>query len=307
MTLILFVAAFPQIGRADDLDSIRAAIDGARRSKLCPPNRRYAHLEFEVYCKQWCDHSIVCHGTKETSPCENGDHEGCLRQSEGSGQCLHELNEKNKVIDEYNDIVEQCSRGTKSQEQPPVKPSAALLPKALEEAQKRVNDARSKARETIQNTQQARAAEQAGKSKVNEAANPLQAWCDGMVRACKELGASVANASQATQSRCSVYCRTLQLSNCDGSNQEVQQEARDCTSGLQRDQRAEVERQREAREEKAKEEARRRREEEANFIPPGWIRCPCPEEDMYLVASGRAKLVNGVLYHPRDVGPCGGR
>jgi hypothetical protein len=48
------------------------------------------------------------------------------------------------------------------------------------------------------------------------------------------------------------------------------------------------------------------REEEANRIPFGWVQCPCPADDMFLIAQGRAKLIHGILYHPRDVGPCGG-
>jgi hypothetical protein len=40
-------------------------------------------------------------------------------------------------------------------------------------------------------------------------------------------------------------------------------------------------------------------QQEANYIPPGWIRCSCPEYHSYA-----GKLVNGVRYHQQNVGDC---
>jgi hypothetical protein len=297
------VMIVPQDAKSDELDSLRSAIEASRRSKMCPPGGEYSILEFSSYCKQWCDIGWTCRGTKQTDPCENGDREGCHRFSEGSSQCLQDMNEKNKVIIDYNEIVRQCHRGEAQGRSPsstPKQPQGRALGAELQQAKQKAEEARAKAREAEAKAAQKRAAVEAEKNKMKEEAKALPSWCEGLISSCQQRAASLSNASSGTQSQCNAYCQTLMIENCNGSSSTVQGAAQACNSGAQRDQRQAME------EDKRRRETERRREEEANRIPSGWVKCPCPADDMYLIAQGRAKLINGVLYHPRDVGPCGG-
>ncbi len=185
----------------------------------------------------------------------------------------------------------------------------AADPRALQEAKQKADEARAKAREAAAKAAQKRNEEEAEKKRVKEATLKVPSFCQGMIRTCEERAASLANLSGGTQSQCRAYCQTLQIENCNPSST-VQQAAQACTAGAERDQKEAARQEklrRQAEAERRQAEAARRERE--NYIPAGWIRCPCPnpEDDMYLIPLGRAKLVNGVLYHPRDVGPCGGR
>jgi hypothetical protein len=136
-------------------------------------------------------------------------------------------------------------------------------------------------------------------------ANALPSWCQGMISACEERATSFANSTEGTKSQCRAYCNVLQIENCNGGSSTVLRAARACTAGAERDQkeaaRQDAIRKQAENEHQQAENARRERE---NYVPPGWAACSCPADHMYEVASGRAKLVNGVLYHGRDVGSC---
>src|ERR1700720_701019 len=90
---------------SDELDGLRAAIDAAERSHICPSGGEKPILENNRFCERYCKASLACEGTKETDPCYRGDREECKKQAEGSSQCLREMNEKNKVIIEFNSLL----------------------------------------------------------------------------------------------------------------------------------------------------------------------------------------------------------
>ncbi|WP_156163064.1 hypothetical protein [Bradyrhizobium sp. LTSP857] len=299
LTFLLGIVG-PHQAAADDIGSLKSAIEAAKRSKMCPTRGEYSILKFPTYCKEWCDIIITCHGTKQNDPCENGDRDGCHRAAEGSSSCLQDMNEKNTVILEYNEIVRKCYRDA-AQSTSPASPSNAphgrALGDELQQTRAKADEAKSKARDAANKAAQLKAANEAEKNKLKQTANSIPSWCDGMVNSCQQRAASLDNASQATQSQCKAYCQNLKIENCNGSSPTIQQAAQACNAGAQRDRREAIE------EDQRRREAQRR-EEEANRIPAGWDRCSCPSDHAYLVGSGRAKRVNGILYHPRNVGSC---
>ena len=183
----------------------------------------------------------------------------------------------------------------------PSKRTGSALANELQQARLKADEARAKTREAAAKAAQKRNEEEAEKKRLKKAADQLPSWCQGMIRACEQRAASLANSSSETESQCKAYCQNLEIEKCNASST-VQQAAQACTAAAERDQRAAARRAQAAAEARRAQAAR----EEAEQIPPGWIRCPCPDQDMFLVAQGRAKLIRGVLYHPRDVGPCGG-
>jgi hypothetical protein len=293
--MLLLAIAFPPSVRGDEIESLRSAIQSSKQNHMCPARGEYSILQYPSYCKQWCDIGWTCRGTKQTDPCQNGDREGCHRLSEGSSQCLQDMNEKNKVILEYNEIARQCYRDAAqggSPSSPPKQPQGRALGSELQQAKLKADEARSKAREAEAKAAQKRAADQAEKNKVKEAAKALPSWCEGMIGSCEQRAASLAGTTQGTQSQCRSYCQILKIENCNGASSTVQQAAQACNAGAQRDLRQAMEEDRRRRE-------ARRREEEANFIPPGWIECKCPETHSFA-----GKVVRGIRYHPPNVGSC---
>jgi hypothetical protein len=217
-------------------------------------------------------------------------------------QCQNQQDRIWKLALKYNELYKAChandDHGSSIQTS---KPSGTALAKQAEEAKQKANEAKAKAQQAADRQEQVRKSAEEQKNRLKAQANSVPSWCQGMISSCQQRASSLANATAGTQSQCNAYCQILQVEDCNGASSTVQQAAQACNSGAQRDQKEAME------EDKRRREAKRRREEEANRIPSGWVKCPCPADDMYLIAQGRAKLINGVLYHPQDVGPCGGR
>jgi signal transduction histidine kinase len=245
-------------GVADELDTLRNAIAAAKRSQqLCPPRGVYDIHRFEIYCKQWCDQSWTCHGSPSTDPCQIDDTSAaCHAASEGTTQCLKDMNEKNAVINEYNSIVRQCYSNPGALPSQPTKsdPATSSTSSPRGDIAERLKRAAQKAKDADE------------KNRLEE--QPLN-------QAQKE------------------YRQNAQI--------RVEEEQRKA-------QEAEAARERAA--EEAAEAARRRAEERArlaaeaarrarDYIPPGWIECSCPDAHSFA-----GKVVDGVRYHPQNVGDC---
>jgi hypothetical protein len=214
----------------------------AQEHNMCPTGGEYEILKLETYCKKTCDLGWTCRGTRATDPCENGSGpEACRRFSDEAGQCLRDMNEKNKVIIEYNGIVRKChqdaNRSASPSSTPRQQPQGRSLADQLREANQQADQAKAKAREAEAAAAKRRAAADEEKNQLKNEAKSLPSWCPGMVSACRERAASLANASSATQSQCSAYCQILQIEDCNGTSPTVNQAAQACNSGAQRDQR----------------------------------------------------------------------
>jgi len=169
--------------------------------------------------------------------------------------------------------------------QPRVSPKAAA-----QEAQKKADEARLKAQEAINKAMEKREKEEAERKKLKEAAaTTVPSWCRGMVSACEQRAASLANSTQATQNQCKTYCQILNIENCNGGSPTVQHAAQACTADAERDQKEAADRAREAARRRAEQE---RINAEARRIPVGWMRCSCPGAH-----GGLGKWVDCVLYH----------
>lgn len=192
-------------------------------------------------------------------------------------------------------ISEETESTSQDTHNPPKNQAASAAD--LDAAKKRADAARAKAIQAEKDQAAQRSAQQDEKNKLKESALKLPQFCEGMIQMCQERVASVT--TDQTRSQCKAYCTNLQIENCNPSS-EIQDGARACNAGIESDQKEAA---RQKREQEAAAAAQRARD---NYIPPGWASCSCPADHMHLIGQGRAKLVNGVLYHPRDVGPCGG-
>jgi hypothetical protein len=160
-------------------------------------------------------------------------------------KCYREVDEINKKIYAYNAFIYKCrtafpERPRRQVSQPSHNrggaASSAGLTRAVEAEKKKADEARRLAREAATKAEQKRTEEEAKKKRLKEAAIKVPSFCQGMIRACEERAASLANLTSATQSQCRAYCQILQIENCNPSST-VQQAAQACNAGAERDQR----------------------------------------------------------------------
>jgi hypothetical protein len=266
---------------SDEIQTLRSAISAYRDHHVCPPSGVYDILRFEGYCKSYCDRGWTCHGNKDTDPCQiDSASDACRQFSEGSRQCLSDMNEKNQVILDYDQIVRRCGEPERASSTPsatPSRPTGSALLGASQQAQQKADEARAKARDALNKTAEERAKRESEKRELKAAANALPPWCQGMIDACEHRAASLANATQGTQSQCRAYCQILKIENCNGGSSTVREAAQTCTAGAERDQKTEAERERATKERAAQREAEERRKwhcfGEAGNVSQGFQQC----------------------------------
>jgi hypothetical protein len=289
--LISVSAISPSLSQ--DISSIKTTL----AAKQCPP----AEISpIDVY--QRCGGASAEQACDRQYPLASTAWQQCYAKLK---ECADQVSEDNQVIFESNRVYRLChANDDHGHSYQASKPSGAALAKQVEDARQKAEEAKTKAREAADKAEQTKKNAEEEKSRLKAEAVTLPSWCQATVNSCEQRATSLSNASSETQSQCKAYCRTLQIEDCNGASSTIQQAAQACNAGAQNDQRQAMQDDKRRREEERR--RREKEEEEANRIPAGWVRCPCPADDMYLLNSGRAKLINGVLYHPRDVGPCGG-
>lgn len=253
LVMALMVLASNHAKAADELQNLRNAITAYQTHHTCPPNGIYDILHFESYCKVYCDRGITCHGNKDTDPCTINDmSDDCHQFEEGTQQCLSDMNEKNKVVLDYNRIVRQCHSQQKASapfSPTPSKQAGGGLVGESQQAQHKLDEARAKAREALNKAAQEKAKQEAEKQKLKEEARAPSPACQQAVAACEQRNSGLSNVSSSTQSECAAYCRNMQIENCNPNSPTLQQGAQACTAGAERD--------RKEAEERAAEERRR--------------------------------------------------
>ena len=98
---------------AEDADTtmqkVKTAIAAYKRSDHLCPSVEYGKLNYEAYCKQWCDRGMTCHGSRATDPCAaTSNSDECQQFAKGAASCLKEMNEKNIYLIEYDAILKEC-------------------------------------------------------------------------------------------------------------------------------------------------------------------------------------------------------
>jgi hypothetical protein len=249
MPLIVLVAglAANTAKARDDIQTLRDAIAAYHRSHICPHPGIYPILQFESYCKPYCDRSVACHGNVHSDPCEqDSGSDACHQQEEGSQQCLQEMNEKNQIIADYDQIARQCP-AQETTRTPPTsgnssKPAGAALVGASQQAQQQADAARAKARAVTKKAAEDRAREQAAKEKLKKETSAPSPACQQAVAECGRRNAELANLTPETLSKCDAYCRNMQIENCNPSSSTLNENARICVEGAKKDQKDAVER-----------------------------------------------------------------
>jgi hypothetical protein len=243
--VVCIIAAFNAApAQCDEIEGLRAAVESAKRSHICPPSAEYPILEFATFCKKMCERSVSCDGTKATDPCENGDKEGCHQLAEETHACLSEMNAKNKTILEYNSIVEKCQRGQEETKKDasrfePKKDASRFeskpaydrnLVKELQEAASRAERSKQSAQQAAANGIGEKSLTEDEKKRLKAESVKLASWCEGMVQACYRRAASFDNADKQTHDLCNAYCQTLQIEDCNPSSATVRGAADACAA-----------------------------------------------------------------------------
>jgi hypothetical protein len=107
---------------------------------------------------------------------------------------------------------------------------------ASQDAQRKADEARLKAREGLKKEEEERAKEEAEKKKLKQEAAAPSAVCQQQVQACEERNKALSNLTPGTQSQCATYCRNMQIESCNPSSPTLRQGAQACTEGAERDQ-----------------------------------------------------------------------
>jgi hypothetical protein len=263
--LQILIADNPAAG--DDIANIQSSINAYNHSGICPKGNEYALLTLSGFCKYYCDRTYTCNRdhSEAGNPCKSDySSDACHAFNEGSERCVKEMNEKNQIILSYNDILRRCHQHQGENAPPPNRQNSK------QETDVPPPDA------TIPNKPNKKDSAAAQKNNsASEAADCI-----------KNMGMS--KYSSATQKKCLDCCDAIDNSKDESK---ISQACALCVGAYEDE------------DKKAEAAELQKKQQESNFIPPGWRRCSCPGDHMYLVQSGRAKLVNGVLYHG-DVGPC---
>src|SRR6185437_2225314 len=96
-----------------------------RNPHRCPVGDEEPLLNFQSYCKQY-----YMRPDDPNNPCLQNNREACHQLADGGLRCLQDMNEKNAVILNFNQIIRRCKQAADQDESSSTRPSTGKSPRS---------------------------------------------------------------------------------------------------------------------------------------------------------------------------------